>query len=351
MKKVTKILALVLVLVLAASLSFACDNGSATTSPSPSTGTSVPPSAEPSETPEPAQTYKISIVQQLEHVALSAAREGFIAALADNGYVEGVNVTFDIQISSGDTSNLATIADQVVSNNSDLILCIATGAAQAVAAKTTDIPILGTAITDYVTADLIESNEQPGGNISGTTDMNPIADQIDLLVKLVPDVQTVGFVYNAGEPNSVVQIDIAKAYVESLGLAWKEVTVATTNDVQQAVTSIVTEVEAIYLPTDNVMASSMPLVYSVTVESKTPVICAESGMVNSGGLATLGLSYYDLGYQTGLMAIEVLNGASTATMPIKGGANFEYLINKTVAEEIGITIPADLQEYVKEPTE
>ncbi|MDR3148742.1 MAG: ABC transporter substrate-binding protein [Oscillospiraceae bacterium] len=328
------ILALTMLLVLAA-----C--GSTTSAPSGDTESNTPSKAESTE-----KNYSIAIAQFVEHPALDAARDGFIQALADNGYKNGENVTITVENAAADSSNLTTIADQFISNNVDLILAIATPAAQAIAGKTTTIPILGTAITDYVAAGLVDSNEAPGRNISGTTDMNPISDQIDLLVKLVPNAQTVGFVYTSSEDNSIVQIDIAKAYIESIDLAWKEVTVTSTNDVQQAVTSIVTEVDALYLPTDNIIANTMPTVYGVTAVSKTPVITAEQGMVEQGGLATLGLNYYDLGYQTGLMAIEVLNGADTATLPIRKASNFDYAINGDVAEAIGYTIPDDLQEYV-----
>ena len=246
--------------------------------------------------------------QLVEHVALDSAREGFINALKDNGYVDGQNVTIDIQNAQGDQSNLSTISDRFVSNKVDLILGIATPAVQAIAGKTTEIPILGTAVTDYVVAKLVDSNEAPGGNVSGTTDMNPVKEQIDLLVKLVPDAKTVGVLYNSSEDNSILQAKMAKEAIEALGLSYVEVTVTNTNEVQQATQSIVERCDAIYIPTDNTFASSMPVVHGVTSQSKTPVICGESGMVRSGGLATLGISYYDLGYQTGLMAIRILKG-------------------------------------------
>ncbi|HHY81228.1 MAG TPA: ABC transporter substrate-binding protein [Clostridiales bacterium] len=291
----------------------------------------------------------IGIIQYAEHVALDAARDGFIDALKDNGYIDGENITIDLQNAQADQSNLSTISDRFVSNKVDLILAIATPAAQSIAGKTTEIPILGTAITDYEEARLVESNEAPGGNVSGTTDMNPIKEQIDLLVKLVPDAKTVGVVYTSGEVNSVVQAAIAKEVIENLGLKYVEVTVNNTNDVQQAVQSIVQQCDALYIPTDNVLASSMPTVYGVTVESKTPVICGEVGMVTKGGLATLGINYYDLGYQTGEMAVKILKGeAKTAAMPIQSAKEFDYAINGTVAEEIGITIPDDLKDYIIE---
>ncbi|MDR0862496.1 MAG: ABC transporter substrate-binding protein [Oscillospiraceae bacterium] len=342
-----KLIALLLALTLALALA-ACapgapkDTGSGNApSQSDAPATAAPASEAPLVIPE------VGIVQLVEHPALSASREGFVKALADNGYVDGETVKLNVQISSGESSNLATIADQFVGNNVDLILAIATPAAQSVAGKTTTIPILGTAITDYVTAGLVDNDDAPGRNVSGTSDMNPISDQIDLLLQIAPEAKTIGFVYNSSEDNSLLQVDIAKAYVESLGLAWKEVTVVSSNDVQQAVTSIVGDVDALYLPTDNVLASTMPVVYGVTKDSKTPVICAETGMVESGGLATLGINYYDLGYQTGLMAVDILaNGRDISTMPIRHSTDFEYSINGDVADELGIEIPGELKQYI-----
>jgi putative tryptophan/tyrosine transport system substrate-binding protein len=294
-------------------------------------------------------TKSIGIIQYVEHVALDSAREGFIDALEDNGYVDGENITIDVQNAQADQSNLSTISDRFVSNKVDLVLAIATPAAQSIAGKTTDIPILGTAITDYEAAKLVTSNEAPGGNVSGTTDMNPIKEQIDLLVKLVPDAKTVGVIYTSSEDNSIVQAAIAKEAIEALGLTYTEVTVTNSNEVQQATQNIVEKCDAIYLPTDNVLASSMPIVHGVTIESGTPVICGESGMVEGGGFATLGINYYDLGYKTGLMAIPVLEGeAEPATMPIESADGFDFAINGAVANELGIEIPEDLAEYVIE---
>jgi len=291
----------------------------------------------------------IGIIQYVEHVALDSSREGFVDALSDNGYVDGENIEIDVQNAQADQSNLSTISDRFVSNKVDLVLAIATPAAQSIAGKTTEIPILGTAITDYEAAKLVKSNEAPGGNVSGTTDMNPIKEQIELLVKLVPDAETVGVIYTSSEDNSIVQAAIAKEVIEELGLTYTEVTVTNSNDVQQATQYIVEKCDAIYLPTDNVLASSMPIVNGVTVESKTPVICGESGMVEGGGLATLGINYYDLGYKTGLMAVKVLKGeAEPATMPIESADGFDFAINGAVAEAIGLEIPEDLSEYVME---
>ncbi len=295
------------------------------------------------------KVFSIGIIQLVEHPALDAARDGFIDALKDAGYEDGVNVSLDIQNAQGDTNNLSTISDRFVSNNVDLVLAIATPSAQAIAGKTAEIPILGTAITDYVAAELVDSNEAPGGNVSGTTDMNPVKEQIDLLVKLVPDAKTVGTMYNSSEINSVIQAQMAKEAVEALGLSYTEVTVSSSNDVQQAAQTLVQKCDAIYLPTDNTMASSMPLIHDITVASKTPVICGEENMVLSGGLATLGINYYKLGYLTGQMAVRLLEGeAEISSMPIEALKEFDYVINGAVAQEIGLTIPEDLKQYVVE---
>ena len=291
----------------------------------------------------------IGIIQYTEHVALDSAREGFIDALKDNGYVDGENIAIDFQNAQADPSNLSTISDRFVSNKVDLVLAIATPAAQSIAGKTTEIPILATAITDFVTARLADSNETPGGNVSGTTDMNPVKEQIDLLTKLAPDAKTVGVIYASNEDNSILQASMAREAIEKLGLKYVEVTVTNTNDVQQAAQSIVDQCDAIYIPTDNILASAMPTVYGVTSQSGTPVICGESGMVDNGGLATLGINYHDLGYQTGEMAIRILKGeAEPATMPIETADGFDFAINGKVAKEIGVEIPEDLQKYVTE---
>jgi len=329
-KKSFKLFTFILVAVIAISISACSDGGKSSKSSSSSS-----------------DVFNIGIIQYMEHVALDQAREGFIDALKDNGYIDGENIKIDYQNAQGDQSNLSTISDRFISNKCDLILAIATPAAQAIAGKTTEIPILATAITDFEAARLVKSNDAPGGNVTGTTDMNPIKEQIDLLVKLVPDAKTVGVLYTSSEDNSILQASIAKEAIENLGLKYVEVTVTNSNDVQQATQSIVEQCDAIYIPTDNVFASAMPVVHGITSQSKTPVICGEAGMVESGGLATLGINYYDLGYQTGEMAIKILKGeAEPATMSIESATGFDFAINGAVAEEIGIEIPEDLQQYV-----
>ncbi|MDR1599192.1 MAG: ABC transporter substrate-binding protein [Oscillospiraceae bacterium] len=296
------------------------------------------------------EPVKIGIIQLVQHVALDASCEGFLDALADSGYIDGENIAVDFQNGQGDQSNLATIADRFVGDDVDLILAIATPAALAVAGKTTDIPILATAITDFVEARLVESNELPGTNVSGTTDWPSIETQIDLVKTLAPEAKTIGVLYNSGEVNSVIQAQAAKAAIEALGLEYVEVTVTSSNEVLQAAESIMKQADAIYLPTDNVMASSMPIIYGVSVEAKKPVICGESGMVSQGGLATIGINYYNLGYQTGEMAIRLLQNPELkiSETPIESQNQYDYSINATVAAEIGLTIPEELLPYTFE---
>ncbi|MCC8015398.1 MAG: ABC transporter substrate-binding protein [Eubacterium sp.] len=316
------------------------------------TETETETAAETTETEAVEGSYSIGIIKQMDHVALNSSEEGFVQALADNGLVDGENLTIDYENGQGDVNNLSTIADQFVADDVDLIFAVATNAAQAAAGKTTTIPIIGTAITSYTEASLVDTDEVPGGNVTGTTDMNPVEDQIALIKEVCPDVETVGFLYCSNEANSILQVEMATAACEEAGFATVEQTVSSTNEVQQATQNIVTNCDAIYIPTDNVFASSMPIVNEVAVAAGIPVFCGESGMVQSGGFATLGITYYSIGYQAGLMAVDVLvNGADPAEMSIQGSSEFEYCFNGETADALGIEIPekyADAVYYADE---
>ena len=289
------------------------------------------------------KSYNIGIVQLVEHNALDAASRGFVDGMKERGYEEGKNVTYDRQNAQADQSNLQNIATRFVNNNNDLILAIATPSAQSVANATKEIPIVGTAITDYVGAKLVESNEKPGGNVTGTSDMNPIPQQIDLLQKLVPNAKTIGVIYTSSEVNSEVQVKAMTEYAESKGLTVKVATISTVNDIQQAAQSLVGDVDVFYEPTDNVIASAMPTLVAVTDAAKKPVICGEENMVRAGGLATYGIDYYKLGVQTGEMGADILDGKSKpGDMAIQTAKELKLTINKTNADALGITIPEDL---------
>ena len=288
--------------------------------------------------------YKIGIVQLVEHNALDAANKGFVDGLKKRGYEEGKNIEIDRQNAQADQSNLANISQRFISNKSNLICAIATPAAQTVANATKDIPIVGTAITDYVSAKLVKSNEKPGGNVTGTSDMNPIKEQVDLLMKLCPDAKTVGVIYCSSEVNSEVQVKAMKAYAETKGLKVETATISTVNDIQQAAQSLNTKVDTFYAPTDNVLASAMPTLLSVTDPAKKPVICGEANMVKAGGLATYGIDYYKLGLQTGEMGADILDGKKKpADMPIQTAKDLKASINKKNAEALGVKIPDDLK--------
>ena len=289
------------------------------------------------------KSYKIGIVQLVEHNALDAANRGFVDGLKARGYEEGKNLTIDRQNAQADQSNLQNIAQRFVSDKVDLICAIATPAAQSVANATKDIPIVGTAITDYVNAKLAQTNEKPGANITGTSDLNPIKEQIDLLIKLYPNAKTIGTIYSSSEVNSEIQVKAMKEYAESKGLTVRVATISTVNDIQQAAQSIVNEVDVFYEPTDNVIASAMPTLTSVTDPAGKGVICGYVGGVTAGALATKGIDYYKLGVQTGNMAADILEGkAKPSDMKIETAHDLVVVINKKNAEKIGLTIPADV---------
>lgn len=307
-------------------------------------GTPANPSATPSGSGSGEEMKNIGVVQLVAHDSLDAAYEGFVDGLEEAGYENGVNITIDFQNANNDQPTCVTITNKFVNDKKDLILAIATPAAQAAANATTEIPILVTAITDPQDARLVESNEAPGGNVSGTSDMTPIKEQMELLKTLVPDVKTVGLLYNSSEANSKLQIDQAKKELDAMGIAYLDFTVSTSNEIQSVVESMKDKVEAIYSPTDNLIASSMPTVSSAANALGLPTITAAPDMTRDGGLATYGINYYELGKQTGAMAAKILNGeAVPADMPIGYLSEFELVINETTAEALGLTIPEELK--------
>ena len=290
------------------------------------------------------KTIKIGIVQLVEHPALDDAYKGFVDGLSEAGYTDGTNISIDYENAQGEQANCVTIAQKLVNDRSDLILAIATPAAQAVANLTKDIPILVTAVTDPESAKLVKSNDAPGTNVTGTSDLTPCAAQIDLLKRLVPNAKTVGMLYCSSEQNSVFQIGLAKAQCDKLGLAYIDATVSSTNEVQQVTQSLVGKVDAIYVPTDNMVSSSIVTVAQVANENRIPTIVGEEGMVERGALATYGIDYYALGKQTASMAVDIIkNGKKPEDMPIQYLEHCTLGINRDTAAKIGMTIPDDLK--------
>lgn len=289
------------------------------------------------------KVVKIGVIQLVEHVALDANYKGFVDGLKEAGYIDGENIKIDFQNAQGEQANCVTIAQKFINDKDDLIFAIATPAAQAVANLTKEIPILISSVTDPASAKLVESNEKPNTNVTGTSDLTPCAAQIQLLTKLVPNAKNIAMLYCSNEQNSIVQINLAKAECDKIGLKYKDYTVSNTNEIQQVVQSCIGKVDAIYVPTDNMLASAMVNVSQVAIPAKIPVITGEEGMCVSGGLATYGINYYELGKQTAKMAVEVLNGKNPADMPIEYLSTCDLTINEETAAAIGLTIPADLK--------
>ncbi|WP_297208334.1 ABC transporter substrate-binding protein [uncultured Brachyspira sp.] len=289
------------------------------------------------------ETLKIGILQLVEHNALDQANQGFIDGLKEAGYEDGKNITIDYQNAQGEQANCITISQKFVNDRVNLILAIATPAAQAAANTTKDIPILITAVTDPADAKLVADNTAPGGNVTGTSDLTPVKEQIELLKKLVPSAKNIAFLYNSSEQNSKFQVDIAKAKSDEMGLSYMDATITNPNDIQQVVQSLVGKVDAIYVPTDNMVSAGMANVIAITEPAKIPVICGEVGMLNAGGLATYGIDYYELGKLTANQAVKILKGESSpASMPIEYIQNPVLEVNTNAAQKLGITIPADL---------
>ncbi|MFY1069096.1 ABC transporter substrate-binding protein [Enterococcus sp. AD013-P3] len=279
---------------------------------------------------------KVGVLQLVAHASLDASYEGFLEGLAENGYPED-KIQLDYQNAQNDQANLKSMSEKLVKAKPDVLLAIATPAAQALANETKDLPITVTAVTDLAGAKLVASNEKPGSNVTGTTDWAPVEKQIDLLLSIVPDAKTIGIAYNAGETNSKIQADAAEKALKKAGVNAKVLTANTTNDVQQVMTSLAKDVEGIYIPTDNTFATAAPVVGDVAKQTKTPVITGSVEQVEGGALATYGIDYKSLGKLTGKMAAEILDGKNTpADMPVQSATDFTLVVNDEMAQALGI---------------
>ena len=295
---------------------------------------------------------EIGILQYLEHNALSDARRGFIDELSEAGYVDGENINITLYNPETNAATMATQAKNLV-RKSDLILAIATPAANAVVneakEQSKDVPILFTAVTDPVDAQLIESNENPGGNVTGTNDMNPIAEQISLVKRLLPSATKLGILYTASEGNSELQANFAKDEAEKVGLEVTVRTIESVNDLQQVANQLAANVDALYIPTDNAIAGAMGIIQEVIATIGIPAIVGEPNNVYEGGSITYGINYYELGRLTAEMAVQILKDkVSPKDIPSVGLSEYKLIINKTQLEGIGITIPLDLLEEADE---
>lgn len=287
------------------------------------------------------KVYNVGICQLVQHEALDAATQGFKDALTEK-LGEG-NVKFDEQNASGDSANCATIVNGFVSNNVDLILANATAPLQAAAQATADIPVLGTSVTDYATAlDISDWTGTVGNNISGTSDLAPLDQQAAMIQELFPDAKNVGLLYCSAEPNSVYQCDVIEGYLTEEGYTVARYAFTDTNDVTSVAQTAADNSDVIYIPTDNTAASNTEAIANVVIPAKVPVVAGEEGICNGCGVATLSISYYDLGYATGEMAAKILaEGADVSTMPVEYAPNVTKKYNAANCEALGITPPAD----------
>ena len=285
--------------------------------------------------------YTIGICQLVQHEALDAATQGFkdeiVKELGEDA------VTFDEQNAQGDSNTCSTIINSFVSNNEDLILANATASLQAAAAGTSDIPILGTAVTEYgVALDLKEFDGTVGGNISGTSDLAPLDEQAAMLQELFPDAKKVGLLYCSAEANSQYQVDTVKAALEELGYTCEYYAFSDSNDLSSVTTTAANDSDVIYVPTDNTVASNTEIINNICLPAKVPVITGEEGICAGCGVATLSINYYDLGVTTGKMAVKILkDGEDISQMPIEYAPNFTKEYNKDICEELGVEVPDD----------
>ncbi|ROX91846.1 ABC transporter substrate-binding protein [Enterococcus hirae] len=278
----------------------------------------------------------IGVLQLVQHNSLDATYKGFKEGLAENGYKEGDNLTINYQNAQNNQDNLKSMSEKLVKDQPDLLLGIATPAAQSLLNETTTIPITVTAVTDLEKAHLVSYNDKPGGNVTGTTDMVPIEKQIELLLQIVPKAKTIGIMYNNGEANSKIQGDLAEKTLKKAGVKVKVLTANSTNDVQQVTKSLAKDVDGIYIPTDNTFASAASVIGEVAKETKTPIVAGSVDQVKEGGLATVGIDYEELGRQTGEMAAKILAGKKTSELPVESADDLSLYVNKDMAKALGI---------------
>lgn len=290
------------------------------------------------------EQVSIGVIQFMQHASLDEAYEGFVDGLAEAGYVEGENLTLNFQNASGEVSNCQQICDVFEHGNTDLVLAIATPAAQAAVNvfQETEVPVLFTAVTDAVGAGLVESNEAPGKNVTGTLDMPVIADQIAVIKEVLPEAKKLAILYTSSEANSEIQAEEAQKAAEALGMEVLVQTSSSSNDIPQVISSVVGSVDAIYIPSDNAFASAMTTVNSTAAENQIPVFCAVEAMIAEGGIATTAIDYYELGRQTAAQAVRVLNGEAASEIAVETQKECALVVNKSFAESVGVEIPEEI---------
>ena len=288
----------------------------------------------------------IGVIQYMQHGSLDENYEGFVAGLAEAGYVEGENLTINFQNASGEVSNCQQICNLIANSDTDLVFAIATPAAQAAVNvfQETDIPVIFSSVTDAAGAGLVDSHEAPGKNVTGTLDMPVIADQVAVIKDILPDAEKIAILYTSSEANSEIQAEQAKEAAEELGMEVIVQTSSSSNDIPQVISSVVGSVDAIYLPADNAFASAMATVNRTAVENQIPVFAGVEAMIQEGAIATTAINYYDLGVQTANIAVRILNGEAASEIPVETQEEFSLVVNKTFAESVGVEIPEEVLE-------
>ena len=290
--------------------------------------------------------FSIGISQLIENPVLDLSREGFIKALSDKGYKDGENISINTQIAQGDISLATTIAQDFVNEDKDLIFAIATPSAQSALNSTKEIPILFTAVTDAKESGLVKILDKPEGNITGSVDLVPMIKQFELGKEFVPNARAVGIPYNNSEVNSQIQIEEAKIAGEKLGLEIVEIPINNSSELESALNAKIKDVDFLFLPSDSLIASSVSIVKKVSLENKIPAIGVDKPMLEKGALACEGLDYFELGYKTGLMAVDIIEGKTIGEIPVSHMEDTELIVNETMLEELGLSLPDSLKDAV-----
>ncbi|MCX5569819.1 ABC transporter substrate-binding protein [Kaistia nematophila] len=292
--------------------------------------------------PALARDVTVDVTAIVEHPALDAVRDGVKDALGEAGFKVGENLTFNYESAQGNPGTAAQIARQFIGNGPDVIVPISTPSAQAVVSATRDIPIVFSAVTDPVGAQLVKQLQKPGGNVTGLSDLSPVADHVALIKEIIPSVKTIGVLFNPGETNSVTLVELLKKYGAEQGIAVVESPATRSSEVQNAARALSGRVDAIYVPTDNTIVSALESAVAVAVESKLPLFTADTESVSRGAVAALGFNYYDVGKQTGAIVVRILNGEKAGDIDINVAAGTDLVINPAAAEKIGLTLPKSI---------
>ncbi|RVK91700.1 ABC transporter permease [Sinorhizobium meliloti] len=289
--------------------------------------------------PARADEVTVAVTAIVEHPALDAARDGVKDALAAAGYKEGENLKFIYESAQGNPATAAQIARQFAGEVPSVIVPISTPSAQAVVSSTRDIPVVFTAVSDPLGAQLVKDMEKPGGNVTGLSDLSPVAEHVALIKEILPNVKTIGYLYNSGEANSVSLLAVLKEEAEKAGLSVIESAATKSAEVQGAARALVGRADAIYIPTDNTIISALEGAVAVAEESKLPLFTADTDSVSRGAVAALGFNYYDVGKQTGEVVVRVLKGENPGDIAVKVAAGTDLVINKGAATRMGVTLP------------